>query len=77
MKIDLHGYHIHTAWCRFNSLVDLAYYDNVKTCTVITGQGAMMKEFETWAESHPFVVGCKQAKNNPGRFTIKIKKRLT
>lgn len=74
MKIDLHGYHIHQAWQHFNTLALEAYLKGYKKCVVVTGQGAMMKEFPVWAENHPKVRDCTQHPYNPGSFTIKFKK---
>jgi DNA-nicking Smr family endonuclease len=75
MRIDLHGYHIHIAWKHFNTCVTEAYFGGVKKCTVITGQGAMMHEFQTWARKHPRVKECTQTPNNPGSFSIILYKR--
>lgn len=75
MRIDLHGYHIHTAWQHFNSRITEAYFAGHKKCTVITGQGAMMIEFPTWAKLHPRIRECKQTPNNPGSFSVKLNKK--
>lgn len=75
MRIDLHGYHIHSAWRHFNTRVTEAYFQGYKKCTVITGQGAMMNEFETWARNHPRIRECTRHPKNPGSFTIKLNKR--
>tara|TARA_B100000927_G_C16344453_1_gene420675 strand:- start:395 stop:625 length:231 start_codon:yes stop_codon:yes gene_type:complete len=75
MRIDLHGAHIHEGWRKFKKSVDQAYYLGHRQCIVITGQGAMMREFPTWASNHPFVRECNQQKYNPGSFLIKLKKK--
>ena len=75
MQIDLHGYHIHEGWKIFNRLITEAYLDNYKRVTVITGQGAMMKELPVWAQNHSRVREVKQQKYNPGSFTIYLKKK--
>lgn len=75
MEIDLHGYHIHEAWSKFKKQVDEAYHNNHKRCTVITGQGAMMIEFPTWAKLHPRIREFKQTPHNPGSFSIFLKKK--
>jgi DNA-nicking Smr family endonuclease len=75
MKIDLHGYPIHTAWQQFNRQVNEAYFAGYKKCHVITGQGAMMHEFEIWARNHPRIRDCTQNPKNLGSFTIKLNKR--
>lgn len=75
MQIDLHGYHIHEGWRKFKVAIERAYYSNYKKVTVITGQGAMMREFPTWADNHPLVREFQQQKYNPGSFTVKLKKR--
>ena len=74
MRIDLHGLHIHAAWRHFNVKVTEAYFAGYKTCHVITGQGIMMNEFETWAQNHPRIRECKRHPKNPGSFSIKLNK---
>ena len=76
MIIDLHGYHIHEGWNRFNRAINEAYFANHKRVTVITGQGSMMKELPTWANNHPRIREFRQAqKHNPGSFTIYLTKK--
>jgi DNA-nicking Smr family endonuclease len=75
MIIDLHGYHIHEAWHCFNRKINEAYFAGYKKCHVITGQGAMMHEFEIWARNHPKIRDCTQHPYNPGSFTIKFAKK--
>jgi DNA-nicking Smr family endonuclease len=77
MKIDLHGYPIHTAWQRFNRQVNEAYFAGYKKIIVITGQGMIMNELETWAQLHPKIRECKQTLYNRGSFHIKLIKRKT
>lgn len=74
MKLDLHGYTTHNAWHAFNSAVSDAYYMKRKTIVVITGQGAIMREFNVWASNHPHVRSWTNAPYNPGSFTVSIKK---
>jgi DNA-nicking Smr family endonuclease len=76
MRIDLHGYHIHEGWRKFKQAIDDAYLNNYRRVTVITGQGAMMKELPTWADNHPRIREVKQPhKHNPGSFTIILTKK--
>ena len=76
MRIDLHGYHIHEGWRKFNRAIDEAYYNNHRRVTVITGQGTMMREFPTWAHNHSKVREVKQPnKHNPGSFTVILTKK--
>ena len=75
MRIDLHGYHIHEGWRKFKRAIDEAYLANYRKCIVITGQGAMMREFPTWAHNHPYIREWSQPKHNPGSFLIKLKKK--
>ena len=74
MKIDLHGMTIHMAWNVFVSRATGAYYDNHKSIVVITGQGAIAKEFPQWAHQHSHVRSCTQMPNNPGSFKLVLKK---
>lgn len=73
--IDLHGYTIHTAWLAFNVAIDNAYYAGQRSVVVVTGQGAMMREFETWCRNHPKVREVKQHEHNPGSWSVKLKKK--
>ncbi len=76
MRIDLHGYHIHEGWRKFNQAITWAYFDNYKSVVVITGQGAMMQELPVWASNHPRIRECNQQRHNPGSFLIKLKKKV-
>lgn len=76
MKIDLHGYTIHTAWQHFNTRITQASLNGLKSCEVVTGQGAIMQEFPTWAHNHSRVRSCVQHKYNPGSFTIYFVKKV-
>ena len=73
-KIDLHGYTIHDAWLAFNVAIDNAYFEGKRSVVVVTGQGAMMREFETWANNHSKVREVTQHNHNPGSFSVKLKK---
>tara|TARA_B110000211_G_C13888182_1_gene468281 strand:+ start:391 stop:621 length:231 start_codon:yes stop_codon:yes gene_type:complete len=75
MRIDLHGYYVHNGWQYFNQQVTEAYFRGYKKCHVITGQGIMMREFETWASNHPYIKECIQNPRNLGSFNIKLKKK--
>lgn len=76
MRIDLHGFHIHEGWRKFNRAIEDAYLNGHRTVSVITGQGAMMRELPTWAHNHPRIREFRQQqKHNPGSFTIKLKKK--
>lgn len=75
MIIDLHGCHIHEGWARFKREVDQAYFAGAKRCTVITGQGAMMHEFPTWAHNHSRIREYRTTTRNPGSFIIYLVKK--
>ena len=51
--IDLHGYHVHEAWKQFTNQIDNIYYTGAKRVTVVTGQGAIMREMPTWITNNP------------------------
>ena len=69
--IDLHGCHVHEGWRKFNRAIEEAYLNNYKRATVITGQGAMMRELPTWANNHSRIRECRQSQShNPGSFLI-------
>ena len=75
MTIDLHGYHIHEGWHKFNRAIDEAYFNNRRKVIVITGQGSMMRELPIWANNHLRIREVKQQKHNPGSFTVILKKK--
>lgn len=50
-----------------------AYLDGKRSAVVVTGQGMMMREFETWAKNHPRIREVTQHKHNPGSWSIKLK----
>lgn len=75
MKIDLHGLHTHAAWRYFNQQINEAYFAGHKKCIVVTGQGAIMNEFESWAHLHPRIRECTQHPKNPGSFSVKLNKK--
>ena len=74
MKLDLHGFSVHAAWRVFNTRVTDAYYDKKKTIVVITGQGQIMHEFQTWCGQHPYITAWYCEPHNPGSYKITIKK---
>jgi len=73
MKLDLHGHSIHAAWRIFNTRITDAYYNKQRTVVVVTGQGAIMHEFQSWCAQHPHVIAWTNA-NNPGSYKISLKK---
>ena len=75
--IDLHGYHRHEAWRHFQRKIDDAYYNGAKRVTVVTGQGAIMREMPTWIHNHPKIREYRQEKWNPGSFTCFLIKKKT
>ena len=70
MKLDLHGLPIHNAWSVFNSKIQDAYYEKLKYVVVVTGQGAIMKEFPIWVSNHPHTKSCSRTPHNPGSFKV-------
>ena len=71
--IDLHGYVLHDAWKKFNVFVQDSYHARKKQIRVITGQGAMMKEFPNWASANRYVKSHKQVKFNSGAWILQLK----
>ena len=73
-SIDLHGLVLHDAWKKFNIFVFDCYISKSKTTVkVITGQGAMMKEFPNWASANTYIKSYTQAEFNPGAWVLKLK----
>ena len=73
MKLDLHGLPIHTAWNIFNNQMQDAHFAKYEYVIVVTGQGAIMKEFKTWVNNHPYTKSCDNQPHNPGSFKVMIK----
>ena len=74
MVIDLHGYTLHSAWNMFNTRISDAYYMKQKSVVVITGQGAIMREFQTWCAQNPHIQTWTNAPHNPGSYKISLKR---
>lgn len=74
MKLDLHGLPIHEAWQIFNNKIADAYHMNFKYVVVVTGQGQIMKEFNSWVNNNPHTKSCNSAPHNPGSFKVFLRK---
>ena len=74
MKLDLHGLPIHEAWQIFNNKIADAYHMNFKYVVVVTGQGQIMKEFNTWVSNNPHTKSCNSTSHNPGSFKVFLTK---
>ena len=74
MKLDLHGHTIHAAWRIFNTRITDAYYNKQRTVVVVTGQGAIMHEFQAWAAQHPHIKSWTNSPQNPGSYKLSLKK---
>jgi DNA-nicking Smr family endonuclease len=71
--IDLHGNTLHNAWKRF---ITFAYEKSVnkeKHIRVITGQGAIAKEFPQWCDANAHVRSCKTEPHNLGSWEVKLR----
>ena len=75
-KIDLHGNTVHEAWKIFSDHVSDCYSNNIKSTTVITGDGKIAKEIIAWVHANQH---CKTAKRgrNTGSFIVDIKTNKT
>lgn len=73
MKIDLHGYTVHSAWQHFRQQTQLCYLNGVKSVVVVTGHGIMSTEFERWCAADPYVTECSNLNPNTGAWRVKIR----
>ena len=73
-KIDLHGFTIHEAWKYFRSSTKEAYFQSIKSITVVTGHGLMSKEIEGWCDVDPYVTEITRLDPNTGAWKVSIKK---
>lgn len=74
-SLDLHGKHIHEAWKTVDRFLSICYYDNIKSCEIICGQGAIKLEIETWLHLNRYVREYKLNTRTQGSYNIKLKKR--
>lgn len=72
MKIDLHGYTVHSAWQHFRQQTQLCYLNGVKSVVVVTGHGVMSTEFERWCAADPYVTECVRLDPNTGAWRVKL-----
>jgi DNA-nicking Smr family endonuclease len=76
-SLDLHGFHIHTAWKKVDIFLQECYHDNYKSCEIICGQGLIRNEIETWLYLNRYVRDYKFNTRTQGSYNIKLKKRNT
>lgn len=69
--LDLHGYTIHTGWKEFKEYIDQAYLDKKKSVTIITGKGAMHREFNNWCSCNPKIRDCDEYKTG-GSWRVRL-----
>lgn len=75
MKIDLHGYTVHSAWQHFRQQTQLCYLNDLRSVVVVTGHGAMSTEFERWCEADPYVTHCTRLDPNTGAWRVFLIKK--
>lgn len=73
-SIDLHGLYIHDAWKQVAQFLNLCYYDNIKTCEVICGQGLIKTEIEEWLRLNTYVREYRISRTQ-GSYIVKLRKR--
>lgn len=55
-RLDLHGYTIQDAWKRFTTWIqDIQQEQDIKSVTVVTGQGRIYKELPRWCDNMNFI----------------------
>ena len=55
-RLDLHGFTVYDAWKRFTRWIHEAQKDkNIKSVTVVTGQGKIHKELPRWCDNMDFI----------------------
>ena len=70
--IDLHGKTIHDAWKRFISFAYEKSLDKEKHIRVITGHGAIQKEFPRWCDACPHARSWETEPHNQGSWKVRL-----
>ena len=76
-KLDLHKKHVHEAWKAVDRFLQDCYYDNIKRCEIICGQGLIRNEIENWFHLNTYVKEYRFNTRTQGRYTVYLKKRKT
>jgi len=71
--IDLHGRTIHDAWRVFIAFAYEKWLDKEKEIRVITGHGAIQKEFPEWCAVSQHVKRCETEPYNKGSFKVRLR----
>ena len=76
-KLDLHKKHVHEAWKAVDRFLQDCYYDNIKRCEIICGQGLIRNEIENWLHLNTYVREYRFNTRTQGSYTVYLKKRKT
>jgi len=71
--IDLHGKTVHDAWKVFIAFAYEKWLDKEKEIRVITGQGAIQKEFPSWCEASNHVRKWETEPYNRGSWKVRLR----
>tara|TARA_Y100000385_G_scaffold289172_2_gene357831 strand:- start:607 stop:831 length:225 start_codon:yes stop_codon:yes gene_type:complete len=69
--VDLHGKTLHEAWKIFMDFAHINYKEE-KYIRVITGQGAIQKEFPSWCEACNPASSWETEPHNPGSWKVEL-----
>jgi len=71
--IDLHGQTVHDAWKRFIAFAYEKSLDKEKYIRVITGHGAIQKEFSRWCDACPHARSWETEPYNKGSWKVRLR----
>ena len=73
ITIDLHGYSVHEGYELFNRKMATCYFAGASALIIITGNGQMSSEIETWAHNNQKVkkIRCTSRKGR-GRWEVTL-----
>tara|TARA_B100000579_G_C22808922_1_gene844107 strand:+ start:823 stop:1062 length:240 start_codon:yes stop_codon:yes gene_type:complete len=77
LSLDLHKKHVHEAWKAVDRFLQDCYYDNIKRCEIICGQGLIRNEIENWFHLNTYVREYRFNTRTQGSYTVYLKKRKT
>ena len=77
LSLDLHKKHVHEAWKAVDRFLQDCYYDNIKRCEIICGQGLIRNEIETWLHLNTYVREYRFNTRTQGSYTVYLIKRKT
>lgn len=70
MRLDLHGFTVHSGWEAYRKTTKSHYDNYIKKLVVITGQGQMNTEITGWVSVDPYATSATQISSGAWEITI-------